>query len=103
MSATERSPLLRDNNETTSAEDAAYAAAAESAIASAFGDPNASAFAVVPPGPDRVDEESPAPAPEQPEFNRADVFVILSGLWVGTFLAALGSSLLTQNKVDLVS
>lgn len=74
-----------------------YSVAAESAIQSVIhGDLNASAFQV--PGTEAVNDDvesatTPAPAAEgvlvTEEPMRADLFIVLGGMWVGTFLSAL--------------
>lgn len=91
---TETSPLLANqpNGTSSSEQDAAYTAAAESAIESAFhGDVNASAFQVPATHPEGDEEVAAAPegvvVTEEP--LRADLFIVLAGMWVGTFLSAL--------------
>jgi hypothetical protein len=66
--------------------------AAESAIESAFhGDVNASAFqipATVQDGPEDI-EAVPEGVLVTETPMRADLFIVLGGMWVGTFLSAL--------------
>ncbi|KAM0755662.1 MFS general substrate transporter [Meredithblackwellia eburnea MCA 4105] len=90
----ETSPLLQ--NQGAPAPTAAEQVAAESAIVSSF-DPNASAFAVPAPAQPTLDEEAPA-APTDgvlvtEEPLRADLFLVLGGMWVGTFLSALDGTI----------
>ncbi|KAK4056000.1 hypothetical protein OIO90_002995 [Microbotryomycetes sp. JL221] len=101
-SASETTPLLQNQQSTSgiSKDDAAaYAAASESAIQSAFhGDVNASAFQVPTVAEVAEDEEvAPAAAADAPLVTeppmRADLFVVLGGMWVGTFLAALDGTI----------
>ncbi|KAM0787409.1 hypothetical protein ACM66B_003493 [Microbotryomycetes sp. NB124-2] len=97
--STERTPLLQ-NQQQPSEDAAAYAAASESAIQSAFhGDVNASAFQVPAVAQVAEDEEAEtaaaaasAPLVTEPPM-RADLFVVLGGMWVGTFLAALDGTI----------
>lgn len=70
----ERTPLLEDGTEEQYNESAI-------AIASAFGDPNASAFATVPPAPE--EEGAAAEAVEAEEPSRSTVLVIMGGMWIG--------------------
>lgn len=91
MPATETSPLLAGSSTQVTTSDAAYLHAAESAIESAFhGDPNASAFAVPNSGAAAADEES---VPEgvlitEPPL-RADLFIVLGGMWIVRLLLLL--------------
>ncbi|KAI5479235.1 MFS general substrate transporter [Pseudohyphozyma bogoriensis] len=94
MPATETSPLLTNH----AAPSAAEVEAQESAITSAV-DPNASAFNVPPIAPEEtIDEEAaPAAVPEGVLVTetpmRADLFIVLGGMWVGTFLSALDGTI----------
>jgi hypothetical protein len=85
MAATETSPLLQ--NTTPAVTDEAYAEAAEDAMASAFGNVNASAFAIAPQAAGG-DEETRAPegilVADEDAPMRADLFIILGGVWVGS-------------------
>ncbi|KAK4700525.1 hypothetical protein P7C70_g5721, partial [Phenoliferia sp. Uapishka_3] len=86
----ETSPLLQ-NQGTTAAQDIA----AESAIQSAF-DPNASAFGIPAASNAAIDEEAVSPpegvlVTETP--MRADLYFVLGGMWVGTFLSALDGTI----------
>lgn len=92
---TETSPLLANThgNASAAAEEAAYEAAAASAIESAFhGDVNASAFQV-PATTLEEPEDTEAAVPEGVLVTetpmRADLFIVLAGMWIGTFLSAL--------------
>ncbi|KAK4049022.1 hypothetical protein OIV83_004383 [Microbotryomycetes sp. JL201] len=98
--SSERTPLLQNQQASAAAsqEDAAaYAAASESAIQSAFhGDVNASAFQVPAVAQVAEDEETlpaaTAPLVTEPPM-RSDLFLVLGGMWVGTFLAALDGTI----------
>ncbi|SCV68049.1 BQ2448_170 [Microbotryum intermedium] len=96
-SATETTPLI--GNQTAAASSEAYAVAAESAIQSVIhGDVNASAFQV--PGTEAQDDVEAPPAAGGPagvlvteEPLRADLFIVLGGMWVGAFLSALDGTI----------
>lgn len=80
----ETSPLLV--HQPTAAE-AAYAAAAESAIASAFANPEANASAFNIPVQPEEDEDEEEAIPEGVLVTetpmRTDLFIVLGGMWVG--------------------
>lgn len=81
--ATERSPLLA-NQAAATHDDAAYTAAAESAIQSVIhGDVNASAFQV--PATTEEEDEEEAAVPEGVLVTetpmRADLYLVLAGMW----------------------
>lgn len=84
MPANEQTPLLRSQsraNESGIHTHEQAHNAGESAIASAFADPNASAFAVPPPHEETVDEEQGETPPEGVMVTetpmRTDLFIVL--------------------------
>ncbi|GAA5901937.1 hypothetical protein JCM5296_006307 [Sporobolomyces johnsonii] len=92
----ERTPLL--SNAPTAAGLEAERVAADSAIISAL-DPNSSAFAVPAvgsgelAGDDEAAQSATAGVTVTEEPMRADLFVVLAGMWVGTFLSALDGTI----------